>query len=159
MPKFLKPNTAEVAAKDVDGEAVLINLTNGMYYSMDLVGGFIWSLIEGGYDLAAIADAVAKRYGIEKAVADKDVETLAQQLLDENLALPGEGEASSGPIEAKGAPAPEAYATPQLNKFDDMVDLFALDPPLPELSKQDRKRIGSVRYAAENPPSGKEHPK
>ena len=61
MPPFLKPNTAEVAAKDVDGEAVLINLTNGMYYSMDLVGGFVWSLIESGYDLAAIADAVFRR--------------------------------------------------------------------------------------------------
>ena len=138
MPRFLKPNTAEVAAKDVDGEAVLINLTNGMYYSMDLVGGFIWSQIEGGYDLAAIADAVAERYGIAGDLAKKDVEALARQLLDEKLALPGEGEASSDPIEAKGAPAPEAYTTPELNKFDDMVDLFALDPPLPELSKLDR---------------------
>ena len=138
MPKFLKPNTAEVAAKDVDGEAILINLTNGMYYSMDLVGGFIWSLIEGGYELAAIGDAVAGRYGIAGEVARKDVETLARQLLDEKLALPGEGEATSGPIDAKDAPPPQAYATPELNKFDDMVDLFALDPPLPELSKLDR---------------------
>ena len=138
MPQFLKPNIAEVAAKDVDGEAVLINLTNGMYYSMDLVGGFIWSLIEGGYDLAAITDAVAERYGIAEDMAKKDVETLAQQLLDEKLVLPGEGEASSGPIEAKGVPEPEAYAAPQLNKFDDMVDLFALDPPLPELTKLNR---------------------
>ncbi len=138
MPQFLKPNTAEVAAKDVDGEAVLINLTNGMYYSMDRVGGFIWSLIEGGYELAAIADAVAGRYGIAEDMAKKDVERLAQQLLDEKLALPGEGEATNGPIEAKGAPAPQAYATPELNKFDDMVDLFAVDPPLPELSKLSR---------------------
>lgn len=138
MPRFLKPNTAEVAAKDVDGEAVLINLTNGMYYSMDLVGGFIWSLIEGGYELAAIADAVAERYDIAGDVAKKDVEELARQLLDEKLALPGEGKATNGPIEAKDAPEPQAYAAPELNKFDDMVDLFALDPPLPELSKLDR---------------------
>ena len=138
MSKFLKPNTAEVAAKDVDGEAVLINLTNGMYYSTDQVGGFVWSLVEGGYALDAIADAVAERYGVEKAVAEKDVGALAQQLLDENLALPGEGEPSSGPISTEDAPPPEAYAAPQLNKFDDMVDLFALDPPLPELSKLDR---------------------
>lgn len=138
MPQFLKPNTAEVAAKDVDGEAVLINLTNGMYYSMDLVGGFIWSLIEAGHGLAAIADAVAERYGIAGELARKDVDTLAQQLLDEKLALPSEGAASDGPIDIKSAPAPEAYATPELNKFDDMVDLFALDPPLPELSKLNR---------------------
>jgi len=138
MPQFLKPNTADVAAKDVDGEAVLINLTNGMYYSMDQVGGYIWSLIEGGYDLDAIADMVAKRYEIEKSVANTDIEALVQQLLGENLVLYGEGDTSSGPIDVEGAPAPEPYAAPQLNKFDDMVDLFALDPPLPELSKLDR---------------------
>ena len=46
-----------------------------------------------------------------------------------------EGEASAGPPETGDAPAPEDYAAPQLSKFDDMVDLFALDPPLPELSK------------------------
>jgi len=138
MPQFLKPNTADVAAKDVDGEAVLINLKNGMYYSMDQVGGYIWSLIEGGYDLDAIADMVAKRYEVEKSVANTDIEALVQQLLEENLVLYEEGDTSSGPIDVEGAPAPEPYAAPQLNKFDDMVDLFALDPPLPELSKHDR---------------------
>jgi Coenzyme PQQ synthesis protein D (PqqD) len=135
MHKLLKPNTAEVAAKEVDGEAVLINLSNGMYYSMDLVGGFIWSLIENGNDLDTIADAVASRYGIEKSVATADVETLAKQLVEERLVLPSGEEASGTPAIPENAPDGDAYSAPQLNKFDDMVDLFALDPPLPELSK------------------------
>ncbi len=134
MQKILKPNTAEVAAKEVDGEAVLINLSNGMYYSMDLVGGYIWSLIENGNDLDTIADAVANRYGIEKSVAAADVETLADKLVEERLALPSDAEAASTAAIPENAPDGDAYATPQLNKFDDMVDLFALDPPLPELS-------------------------
>lgn len=134
MQKILKPNTAEVAAKEIDGEAVLINLTNGMYYSMDLVGGFIWSLIENGHDLDTIANAVADRYGIEKSVAAADVETLADKLVEERLALPSDAEAASAAAIPENAPDGDAYAAPQLNKFDDMVDLFALDPPLPELS-------------------------
>lgn len=134
MHKILKPNTAEVAAKEVDGEAVLINLSNGMYYSMDLVGGFIWSLVEAGHDLDSIADAVATRYGIEKSVAAADVETLANTLVEERLALPSDEEAVSTAAIPENAPDGDAYAAPQLNKFDDMVDLFALDPPLPELS-------------------------
>ncbi len=134
MQKILKPNTAEVAAKEVDGEAVLINLTNGMYYSMDLVGGFIWSLIESGHGLDTIADAVANRYGIEKSVATADVEILADQLVEERLAMPSDAEAASPAAIPENAPDGDAYAAPQLNKFDDMVDLFALDPPLPELS-------------------------
>lgn len=138
MLQFLEPNTAEVAAKDVDGEAVLINLTTGMYYSMDLVGGYIWSLIEGGHDLDSIAEALTKRYGIEKSVAIKDVQALAQQLLEENLVLHKKEGAATSLIDPGSAPAPQRYAAPTLNKFDDMVDLFALDPPLPELSKLKR---------------------
>jgi len=134
MHKLLKPNTAEVAAKEVDGEAVLINLSNGMYYSMDLVGGFIWSLIENGNDLDTIADAVANRYGIEASVAAADVEALANQLVEERLALPSDEGAAANPAIPENTPDGDAYSAPQLNKFDDMVDLFALDPPLPELS-------------------------
>lgn len=134
MQKILKPNTAEVAAKEIDGEAVLINLTNGMYYSMDMVGGFIWSQIENGHDLDTIADAVAARYGIEKSVAAADVNDLADKLVEERLALPSDAEAATTAAIPESAPDGDAYAAPQLNKFDDMVDLFALDPPLPELS-------------------------
>lgn len=135
MQRHLKPNTAEVAAKVVEGEAILINLTNGMYYSMDSVGGFIWSLIEGKHDLEAISAAVAQRYDVAADTAKQDVEALTQQLLDEKLVVPAEGEAPARPAETEAAPATEAYAAPQLDKYDDMVDLFALDPPLPELSK------------------------
>ena len=39
----LKPNEEEVAAKVLDGEAILINLSNGAYYSTDKRGAFIWS--------------------------------------------------------------------------------------------------------------------
>jgi len=35
----LRPNEEEVASKVMDGEAILINLSNGIYYSMDKVGG------------------------------------------------------------------------------------------------------------------------
>ena len=38
MVQYLKPNSDGVASKIVDGEAILINLSNGMYYSMDAVG-------------------------------------------------------------------------------------------------------------------------
>lgn len=135
MWQFLKPNTAEVSAKLVDGEAILINLSNGMYYSMDSVGGFIWSLIEQGHDLDSISATVARRYAADEDVAKRDVEALAQQLLDENLIVPAEAGVSKWVAETNHVTTPQAYSAPLLNKFDDMTDLFALDPPLPELSK------------------------
>jgi hypothetical protein len=135
MQRYLKPNSDGVASKVVDGEAILINLSNGMYYSMDAVGGFVWALIEAGHDLDAISAAVASHYDAAAETVKQDVDALAQQLLDEGLILAAEGEAMGGPVETNNVERADAYAAPQLNKFDDMVDLFALDPPLPELSK------------------------
>ena len=61
MAQVLIPNTEDVAAKMVDGEAILINVTNGMYYSTDQVGGFVWSMIEDQQGLEDIVAAVAQR--------------------------------------------------------------------------------------------------
>ena len=135
MQQYLQPNSARISHKIVDGEAVLIDLTNGMYFSLPSVAGFIWGMIGSGHGLDAITAAVASSYNVAEDVAKNDVNALAQNLLDENLVVAAEpgGIAEVAAIEHEEVT--EAYSTPELNKFDDMVDLFALDPPLPELAK------------------------
>lgn len=133
MHRHLKPNTDEVASKVVDGEAILINLTNGMYYSLDSVGGYIWTLVSDGHDLDAITAAVVAHYDVAGETAKADVDAFAQSMLDEAIVVAAE--TAEGEAGTPVSPADSDYATPQLTKFDDMVDLFALDPPLPELSK------------------------
>ncbi len=135
MHKYLKPNTNEVASKVVDGEAILINLSNGMYFSLDAVGGSIWTLVSDGHDLNTISTAVAQHYGVAEDTVANDIQTFAQTLVEEGLVVSSDSEAPAGQPAPKLTPATGDYATPQLTKFDDMVDLFALDPPLPELSR------------------------
>ena len=57
----LQANATEVAAKVLDGEAILINISNGVYHSMDGVGAFLWELIERRHSLEQIASAIAER--------------------------------------------------------------------------------------------------
>ena len=134
MVQVLKPNTEDVAAKMVDGEAILINVTNGMYYSTDQVGGFVWSMIENQQGLEDIVAAVAQHYVVEEGVVSADIAAFTNSLLDERLVVSCDTPARSEPSTAGPAPQGEIYAAPQLNKFDDMAELFALDPPLPQLS-------------------------
>ena len=138
MHHYFKSNRNNISSKVVDGEAILIDLSNGMYYSLPAVGGFIWSLIDQGYDLGAIATEVASRYNVAEDVAKRDVEVLAQQLIDENLVVSAENGSvvEAGAVEHEVVDEP--YSAPQLNKFNDMVDLFALDPPLPGLAELKR---------------------
>lgn len=129
---YLIANEQDVAAKLTDGEAVLINLASGLYYSMDEVGGYIWSMIVHGSSVEQVADAVAARYAVPLERARHDVRMLVRQLLDEKLIALSMGQPSGVPAGPAEPPA-QAYEAPRLTRFDDMADMFALDPPLPEL--------------------------
>lgn len=125
-------NDSDVAAKVVEGEAILINLTSGLYYSMDKVGGLVWSMIVHGSSVEQVAEAVADRYSVPVAQAREDVRRLVRELLDENLIALSMG--SPAAVAPAGTAAnSQLYETPKLTRFDDMADMFALDPPLPEL--------------------------
>jgi Coenzyme PQQ synthesis protein D (PqqD) len=129
----LRPNSQEVAAKVMDGEAILINLSNGIYYSMDKVGGRIWELVEKGYSLEEMVTTIAKRYEVATEQAQSDVERLVAELLQENLVLEADGASPQETTPFDGSEQREPYEAPQLNIYRDMGALLALDPPMPGL--------------------------
>jgi coenzyme PQQ synthesis protein D (PqqD) len=126
----------EVAAKIIDNEAILINLTTGLYYSMGAVGGRVWSLIERKGNADEIAATIASEYDVAPETAVTDVHALVRQLLDEKLidARPSAvvAERAARAVNGKGT---EPYSKPELKKFSDMAEIFAMDPPLPGLAK------------------------
>ena len=133
LPERLVPKSEQVAATVMDGEAVIINLVNGVYYSMDEVGGLVWNMIEQACSLTDIADAVAVAYGVESSQVREDIQQLAAQLIEEDLVT-----VAGDQTPAKGAgpasPPPEKqYEAPKLVAYRDMQDLLAVDPPLPGL--------------------------
>src|SRR5262245_56336929 len=75
----------EVAAKVIDGEAIIINLANGIYYSMDKTGGFIWEMILAKHSLEETLTAVMARYEVSGDQAHADLGRLVEELLKENL--------------------------------------------------------------------------
>jgi hypothetical protein len=125
----------EVAAKVIDGEAIIINLATGMYYSLTGTGGEAWALLESGRTLSEIAEHLSRRYGVPLGQAREDVERLAGDLIAEKLvevrAAPGPVGATGAATSAEGTAGP--YAAPVLEAYRDMADLLALDPPMPGL--------------------------
>lgn len=77
----------------VDREAVVINLTNTHYYSLNKTGTFIWSLLlEGDRSLDDIAGAVAARYGQALDAVLGDVRAVIDELKREDLVVMKEGQ-------------------------------------------------------------------
>lgn len=132
------PNSGEVSGKVLDGEAVIINVSTGKYYSMDGVGALAWEVLEGGPSVSELAQSIAARHEVSAATALADVSRLIEELLQEGLVVVG-GEAArpGGSPPAARPPASRArapYAPPVLNTYTDMADLLALDPPMPMLA-------------------------
>jgi hypothetical protein len=132
-PDLLRPNTDDVAAKVLDGEAVMINLSNGFYYSMGNVGAFVWERIEAGYRLDDIANALTQRYDVSAERARADLEQLVAQLLRENLVVASNPESHPSQIASISNEPRLPYEQPKLEIYTDIGHLVALDPPMPGL--------------------------
>jgi len=132
----LRAKSDEVAAKIVDGEAILINLMSGVYYTVDGTGAEIWSQLESGSSVAQMGVTIAERYDVDRAQAYNDVKRLVEELLAEGLIVVEGGAAAPAAVNGSGGSG--SYAAPRLVKYDDMADMFALDPPLPELPPVNR---------------------
>jgi len=131
---YIAANEQQVAAKVMDGEAIVINLSTGIYYSLGATGGFIWSLIEKRPCVQDIVRCVVEHYDVGEVEAERDVLRLSAELCNEGLAVAS----VVGPA-GSTLPGPAGqrlrYETPAMEKFEDMAEMFALDPPLPGLSQ------------------------
>ena len=136
---YYQPDVARVAAKVMDGEAVIINLETGTYYSLRDAGSRIWELMEAARSLEEIAAVLAREYDVAQAQAAQDARALFQQLEQEQLVarIAPRPEAAEPAVVAAAARASAQgllpYQAPALEVYRDMQDLLALDPPMPGL--------------------------
>jgi len=130
----LRPDTARVAARVIDGEAIIMDVRSGVYYSMQGTGSFVWEQIDGGATVQGIAQALARRYDVSPERALQDVTSLVEQLLQEGVARYDD---NVRVVETVAAPHSAdvrlPYQPPGLQVYRDMGDLLALDPPAPSV--------------------------
>jgi hypothetical protein len=122
-------NTPTVTHETIDGEAVIINLDSGNYYSLVDVGSFIWGLVERGASQSEVQNLVLQSYQGNAPDIDQGVQELLTQLQQENLIVPVDGAVTFDPepISDNGREKP-SFNPPSLHKYSDMQELLLLDP-------------------------------
>jgi len=68
------------------GEAVLIHMQTGAYYSLNEVGTVFWEMLDGEASLADCAAKIAVEYNAPPTVIQADLLELAEDLVKEGLA-------------------------------------------------------------------------
>lgn len=122
-------NTPTVTHEIIDGEAVIINLDSGNYYSLVEEGSFIWSLVEKGASANELQNAIRQSYQGDAQEIDRGVQELLGQLQQENLIVPVEGvDAALEVAPANDNHEKPLFSPPSLNKYSDMQELLLLDP-------------------------------
>lgn len=130
MSEVFTPNHGDVAAKVIDGELIIIRLSDGTYYAMTDVGACVWQLMEAGHPISDLVRQVATWYTEPADRVETDVRALLRELQDEQLILLSAS--SANPPSAVEAPSGALrYEPPRLNIYRDMGNLLALDPPTP----------------------------
>ena len=89
----------DVAARALDGEAVLLDLASGTYFGLNEVGARVWELVEAGTTLGALRSALLDEFEVEEGVLATDLARLLADLEQRGLVR---RESDGGPGTAGG---------------------------------------------------------
>jgi Coenzyme PQQ synthesis protein D (PqqD) len=79
-------HSANATYQVVAGEAILIHMKSGVYYSLNEVGTAFWQLMDGRHSIADCAKILAAEYAAPVEVIQEDLTEVATDLVRENLA-------------------------------------------------------------------------
>jgi hypothetical protein len=126
MANFAKAG-GHVIFETIDGEAVVINLDNGNYYSLRGVSAVVWSALSSGHSVEETSAALAERFSGDPSKIEAYVQGLSAELRGEDLIRESDS-AGGGSIDWAGLEEGAPFVATKLERFDDMQDLILLDP-------------------------------
>jgi hypothetical protein len=75
----------DVVFRQLDEEAVLLDLKSGKYFGLNEVGTRIWQLVAEGRPLAEILETLDREYAAERGVLERDLLEVARELCARGL--------------------------------------------------------------------------
>jgi hypothetical protein len=78
---------------DLDGETIILNLLDGIYYGLDGVGARVWDLARESKSVAQIRDILLEEFQVEPEVCARELKALLEDLRGKSL------------VEVRNAPA------------------------------------------------------
>lgn len=77
----------QIIDRVVDGEALLIHLQSGDYFSLNDTGTIVWENIDGSRTVQDLAEIVVAEYEGDRDLIVADVLSLVNRLADEGLVV------------------------------------------------------------------------
>jgi hypothetical protein len=125
VPIIFRITPGAVVSEIIDGEAVIMQMRTGHYFSTRGTGAVLWDLLQRGLDLDTAAQRLADATGVERDALSDAIHAFTAEASRHQL-----GEVTEvGATGSVDLPAlPSTWSVPVLEAFTDMEDLLLLDP-------------------------------
>jgi hypothetical protein len=77
--------TGEYVSCDLNGDAAILGLKDGVYYTLDSVGARIWQLLQQQQTVRMLRDAVMQEYDVDEDRCENDLQILLHDLATHGL--------------------------------------------------------------------------
>ena len=122
-----RSNGPRFVDESLDGEALIMDMVTGTYYTCLGPSTVAWDALKGGADTGDVASLVASMYGVEPADVARDLDGFVAELLAEEMLVVADGAPpTAGPVPPTTPPGP--YEPMRLERYTDLADLILLDP-------------------------------
>ena|ERR1035437_2665002 len=119
----------DVVHETIDGETVIVNLENGVYYSLRNSGVDMWNLLEAGANLDELSEAMVGRFDGSPDVIRRAITELLVALQQEGLVKVSSTKLDDDQTDLIQPQSEKAkFEAPVLEKYSDMQELLLLDP-------------------------------
>ena len=76
---------------DLSGEAVILQLQDGMYFGLDAVGASVWKLVQTPKTITELRDAIVAEYDVMPEQCEADLRALLTDMKEQRLVTVEEG--------------------------------------------------------------------
>jgi hypothetical protein len=122
-----RSNEPRFVDETIGGEALIMDMVRGSYYSCVGASASVWNALKGGATGTEVAEQMAA-LGVERRRVDDDLAVFVAALLADELLVPrGDGVAGE-PVLLEELGWPAEYAGLELERYTDLADLILLDP-------------------------------
>lgn len=127
-----RTNNSRVVGEVIDGEAIIIDMQLGTYFSLPDTAAFVWGLLSEEVSLTDMVEAVQSHYRCDQLPLESMLADFLRQLEQEGLIVVCQDQSGARNVPALGATqAAEGrprFAPLVLNRYDDMKDFLLVDP-------------------------------
>ena len=134
-------NSPQAVGEIVDGEAIVVNLTTGTYYSIKADSLLLWEAVSAGATVDEIAAAGAEATGEPSEAIAGATDGFCRSLVEQGLIVERDPGDASPSIDLSGAGP--GLLEPAFEMYADMQDLILLDP-VHEVGERGWPNVGDI---------------